>query len=431
MKGRMISIIQFCKFRIFVKRIISVICVMIILISSLCYFNKLLIRKDSLIKYRPFFESEQEFDVLFFGSSHVINGISPLDLFYNYGITSYNMSMHANYISENYYLLKETIDDLESKGKKLPQIVVLDIYTYDIRETYCMHKMWDDFQITPTKIEMINNLIVEEEKSSMLVPFILYHSRWNEISEEDFQPQLNKLYGTELKYGMTFLKDNIIVSTENRKIKENTAVYLDKIQELCKSKDILLVLIQIPYSISTEDQLEANGVYRYAKEHDIFIKNYVDENIGLDFAIDFINDGHLNCTGMRTMTNEIGRLLVELGIDDHRAETEAAQWSQAYEEYIKFRVAEIKEIKDVKTYLMALNDPDLISTIRLYKGMLGDMQISKLIERLRTEGHQIIVTEERPEIKSEDGRSKRYDVYCEVYRRSGAEALVHKTGFTL
>lgn len=80
---------------------------------------------------------------------------------------------------------------------------------------------------------------------------------------------------------------------------------------------------------------------------------------------------------------------------------------------------------------MAFNDPDLISTVQIYKGMLGDVQISKLIERLRTEGHRIIVTEEQPEIISENGKSKRYDVYCEVYRRSEPEAAVHKVGFTL
>lgn len=291
MKRRMIFIMQFGKGRTYVKRIISIICVIAILISGLNYSNKLLIRKDSLIKYRPFFESEQEFDVLFYGSSRVINGISPLDLFHNYGITSYNMSMYANYIPENYYLLKETIDTLESKGKILPQVVVLDIYTHDIRQIYFMHRMWDDFQITPTKIEMINELIVEDDKSSMLVPFILYHSRWNEINEEDFQPHLNKLYGTELKYGMTFLRDNLIVARENRKIKENTVIYLDKIQELCKSKGISLVLIQISYSISADEQSEANGVYQYAKEHNIPFKNYVVENIGLDFAIDFIMMG--------------------------------------------------------------------------------------------------------------------------------------------
>lgn len=80
---------------------------------------------------------------------------------------------------------------------------------------------------------------------------------------------------------------------------------------------------------------------------------------------------------------------------------------------------------------MAFNDPDLISTVQTYKGRLRDVQISKLVERLRTEGHQIIVTVEQPEITFENGKSKRYDVCCEVYRRSGPEAAVHKAEFTL
>lgn len=80
---------------------------------------------------------------------------------------------------------------------------------------------------------------------------------------------------------------------------------------------------------------------------------------------------------------------------------------------------------------MAINDPDLLSTIQIYEGMLGDIQISKLIKRLKAEGNQIVITEERPEIVAEDGQVKHYDVYCEVYRRDVPDTRVHAAGFIL
>lgn len=43
---------------------------------------------------------------------------------------------------------------------------------------------------------------------------------------------------------------------------------------------------------------------------------------------------------------------------------------------------------------MAINNPNLLSSIKIYEGMLGNVQISKLIERLKAEGHQIVITEE-------------------------------------
>lgn len=85
------------------KKTASLVCVIILLVCGLNYANKLLMNKKSYEKHAPFFSSELEYDVLFFGSSHVHNGISPLYLWKNYGITSYNMAMAGNYIQSNSY----------------------------------------------------------------------------------------------------------------------------------------------------------------------------------------------------------------------------------------------------------------------------------------------------------------------------------------
>lgn len=53
------------------KRTISVICVVAVLTAGLYYCNRLLMKKDSYEECVPFFNNEQTFDVLFFGSSHV------------------------------------------------------------------------------------------------------------------------------------------------------------------------------------------------------------------------------------------------------------------------------------------------------------------------------------------------------------------------
>ena len=65
--------------------------------------------------------------MLFIGSSHVINGVSPLDLFRNYGIASFNLSMHGNYVKSGYYILSQALRILEREKRQLPKVVVLYI----------------------------------------------------------------------------------------------------------------------------------------------------------------------------------------------------------------------------------------------------------------------------------------------------------------
>lgn len=413
------------------KKTASLVCVIILLVCGLNYANKLLMNKKSYEKHAPFFSSELEYDVLFFGSSHVHNGISPLYLWKNYGITSYNMAMAGNYIQSNSYRLKEVLEFIKRKGKKLPEMIVVDIYT-DQETTGWLHSGWDALPLSSNKVEMVKKLVPEQERIGMLVPFYLYHNRWNELKKDDFQVNTNQYCGSMEKYGISYPANEIIsVSTDIIEVDEEITNYLDEIRAECESKGIQLIFIHLPYSYRPDLQRLANGICQYEETQGITCVNYMNEATAIDYDIDFYDDGHLNIVGMRIMTDEIGQLLSKFSIEDHRGDLQSEQWERAYDNYIQYRVECVKRIGNVKIFLMAINDPDLLSSVQIYEGALGDIQISKLIERLKAEGHQIVITEERPEIVSEDGQVKHYDVYCEVYRRDDSDKLIHSAGFTM
>mgnify|MGYP002861187243 CR=1 FL=1 len=68
-------------------------------------------RKESDYKYTDFFNEAKKdhIDVLFMGSSHVINAINPVFLFEEYGITSYNMGGHGAMLQATYWELEEAL----------------------------------------------------------------------------------------------------------------------------------------------------------------------------------------------------------------------------------------------------------------------------------------------------------------------------------
>lgn len=73
-----------------IKRIISCAITICLTIGILTYLTDLMERKSSDQKYEDFWKQEEGFDVLFFGTSHMINGVFPMKLWDDYGIVSYN-----------------------------------------------------------------------------------------------------------------------------------------------------------------------------------------------------------------------------------------------------------------------------------------------------------------------------------------------------
>ena len=93
-------------------KIFAFFCILIFLIVAA---GKILQRKESVKKYQDFWELADQVDVLFFGSSHVLNSMNPLYLYEQYGITSYNMAKHGGILSESYWLLMNSLDYCQPK----------------------------------------------------------------------------------------------------------------------------------------------------------------------------------------------------------------------------------------------------------------------------------------------------------------------------
>jgi len=64
----------------------------ILLFCVLECLSNILERKDSRIIFQEFYEQSENFDVLFFGTSHMDSAVSPMDMWEQNGIVGYNMA---------------------------------------------------------------------------------------------------------------------------------------------------------------------------------------------------------------------------------------------------------------------------------------------------------------------------------------------------
>ena len=142
-----------------IKSIIKLIVFLSILLICLNVISDVVKRKDAYKKSADFFEQKEDFDVLFFGNSHIYNGVFPMELWNKYGIVSYNMAQSAASIGISYYNM------LLACEKHKPKMVVIDAYYIAKNEkirsdniTLPMHNTFDVYPVSYTKYQAIKDL---------------------------------------------------------------------------------------------------------------------------------------------------------------------------------------------------------------------------------------------------------------------------------
>src|SRR5690606_35053065 len=118
------------------------------------------------------------------------SNISPVTLWEDYGITSYIRGSAQQLIWQSYYLLEETLT------YEKPDVVVFNVLAMKYNEP--QHEAYnrmtiDGMKMSKSKLGAINASMLEEENFiDYLVPLLRYHSRWSEVSAEDFKYLFDK-----------------------------------------------------------------------------------------------------------------------------------------------------------------------------------------------------------------------------------------------
>ena len=91
------------------KKIAMVVLWLAALLCCLVLADKAMRRDDSQRKYGAFFEDQLGFDVLFMGTSRTLDAIQPMELWRDWGVTSYNMGNNSEPLGMTYHVLNFAI----------------------------------------------------------------------------------------------------------------------------------------------------------------------------------------------------------------------------------------------------------------------------------------------------------------------------------
>ncbi len=351
-----------------IKNIIKILVFIAIFVLLYNRVEFILEERTSSDKYRRFFQEKQDFQVLFMGNSHVTNGIYPMDLYKDQGFASYNFGGHANTIPTTYWITKNALD------YKTPELIVLDLRLIGSEKRHSdevryLHVSLDCFPMSRTKLNSINDLLTKEEKPEFLWKMWIYHNRWNELDEKDFTGEKKTEMGAE--YRVNISKKAVKNEDYDRDLflPESTlgTEYLEKLTKECKEKGIQLLFIYMPISIEDEDVPEINSAPLIASGLGI---NYIDFNELdiVDYSTDFYdNNGHLNPSGARKVTEYLGNYITEnYDITKVRGEQSYSDWEVALQDYDRMKLAALNDEEDLDNFLMLLHDKDYEAEVILY-----------------------------------------------------------------
>lgn len=341
------------------KSIISFLAVGTMIVLGVLYFSNVTERKDSKEKFAEFYEVEENVDVLFIGSSHVLNGIFPMELWNEYGMVSYNMAGHGNRMAMNYWTLKNALD------YTTPQLVVLDACMLGTDEKIGnleqLHILVDHIPYSQTKVDMINDLVEEEDRrSDFLWKFSTYHNRWNELGERDFALVTTPEKGAESRIDVAVPVEMQYFEADYKVPEEDGlgVEYACKIIEECQQQEIDILVTYLPFPDSSGWQGESNRMAEIAEDYGVDFLDYYtlleQVNLNTDY---YDKDSHMNPSGSRKITSYIGNYIMQhYPVEDQRENEVYSSWHEDYEVYTEFKKENIKKEEELKNYLMLLSD---------------------------------------------------------------------------
>lgn len=267
-------------------------------------------------------------DALFVGSSHVGMNIDNQQLWTEQGIASYNLWGGMQPLWNSYYYLKEAL------SYQQPKLVVVDVFLCGTTVDYSTKTVaMKNVTTMPFGLNKIQAAFASFEKWQDAVEALwgmpYYHNRYDELTADDLAGR----YGWDDEIIPTVHQTSDVATsislldysaiTDTLPLTEKNEEYLHRIIDLCKTKDIQLVLLVSPYQATEEEAMRLNRVGEIAAEEGVEFLNYLDtwQDAGIDPQTDFYDIGHFNNTGIKKFTALLGaRLKESYTLPDHRAD---------------------------------------------------------------------------------------------------------------
>lgn len=290
----------------------------IIIFASLFFqVQKLVLPKNhSLLTMDDFYALERNsLDILFIGSSHIVNGIEPQIIEDITGMSTMSCAIIGQQAPLH-------VDYMEEAVKyQRPSLFVVDIYrfrakSYDYMPLSDLHESINGMRMGGgIKLKSIWKNTELKNMPEFLFPIIRYHTRWSNLSAEDFEYLFGKRKSSNKGYSGTDAVDPheapIANVTQEVTLPQRTEKLLDAVSGIALRDGSDLLFINLPYShLSNDDMNMYHAIESYMRKRCVSMGvdfEYIDYSQGLeefdfDYGTDCQDYSHLNNSGARKVS---------------------------------------------------------------------------------------------------------------------------------
>ena len=284
--------------------------------------------------WQNFYNMEKESaDVIFVGSSHAHCTFDHGLLWDKYGITGYTLSAGSQKIDAAYYFVKEAIE------VQKPKIVVVEVWgaigDQIVNSEESIYRNTFGMKWGSNHRNFVKDLVEDMEEDStyfkqMLLKMPVIHSRYRELTQDDFINKEPYMRGYRGSYECEFFEKPEIISHQNiLELDVRSEKYLNKIIDLADESNTELIFVVSPYCVNEKEQKRFNRISQIAEEEGIPMINfnYLYEEIGLDFSSDFRDVDHVNNYGAEKVTSYLADFIIEkYNLTSHKGEKDYEMW---------------------------------------------------------------------------------------------------------
>lgn len=355
--------------------------------------SRLLNDKYSYKAAAPFYQGGDAYEVLFFGSSHMYDGVFPLAVYRESGVLSYNLGMTGETMCTTYWRIRDALD------RCTPRVVVVDVYAaadaeklpFTEEKLAFLHNSLDGMPLCPVKVRALGDIFGTDiaQTANYLFPLAQYHSRYSSLTADDYEPFLNADGGAlPLRVWKPVWEGMPDTAGVTAPLGAAGEAYLRRIAALCAGRGVALVLAAIPYQPHESGELALlDSVAAFAAENGLPFLNLFEVGI-IDPFTDFADgDGHLNTRGGNALSVWLARwLTAHYALTDRRGDAVAAAWDGALADGLRRHAAILAEA-DLDTALMLLAQPGLGWQLRLSDAALQREETQRFLAGLPYEAN--------------------------------------------
>lgn len=311
----------------------------LLLLGVTIYFvtNVLRIKSEHGINQQEglYWQREDSIEVAAMGTSHVHCGVNTGLLWEKYGIAAYDYSGAEQPLWMTWYYMRELYK------YQTPKMILLDLYApARFKEDYQYDWISENIygmRFSLNKLRMLSVSVEPSRLHQYFPSFAVYHSRYDELEEEDFNhffwdSQEKEAFKGFTPYWKRTPQHRPEISEEERDgLSAKSEKYLRKIIALAREKGTELVLIVVPYVETNQDRRTYNQIMDIAAREGVTFIDYNEyyDEMGIDFQEDFNDESHLNYWGSCKFTDFLGEFLASHDeIPDRRGQKGYESWEE-------------------------------------------------------------------------------------------------------